>query len=173
MVTQFSHHRGVGTPRPPANRRPVMIRAASGFSQVLSLANRNDFEHAVGRHGAETGAKRFSCWEQLVLRSEATSQSSIRGDGAIQPLAVPRPVGVARRAVPDARGGAVAPTRPSLRSETWTAANGTFPGPAPKPVSNALKPRSTGPRIANERHIELSWPAMMQYDASVSVLVCC
>ena len=62
------------------------------------------------------------------------------GDGAIQSFDVPRPVGMARRAVPDARGGAAARTGPPLRSETWTASNGTSPGPAPKPVSNALKP---------------------------------
>lgn len=43
-----------------------MIRTASCFSQVLSLVNRNDFERAVGRHGAEAGAKGFSCWDQFV-----------------------------------------------------------------------------------------------------------
>jgi len=43
-----------------------MVTVASCFSQVLSLVNRNDFARAVREHGAEKGAKGFSCWDQFV-----------------------------------------------------------------------------------------------------------
>jgi hypothetical protein len=43
-----------------------MVTVASCFSQVLSLVNRNDFARAVKEHGAEKGAKGFSCWDQFV-----------------------------------------------------------------------------------------------------------
>ena len=43
-----------------------MVTVASCFSQVLSLVNRNDFALAVKEHGAEKGAKGFSCWDQFV-----------------------------------------------------------------------------------------------------------
>lgn len=43
-----------------------MVKVASCFSQVLSMVNRNLFERAVRRHGAERGAKGFSCWDQFV-----------------------------------------------------------------------------------------------------------
>jgi hypothetical protein len=43
-----------------------MVTVASCFSQALSLVNRNDFARAVREHGAEKGAKGFSCWDQFV-----------------------------------------------------------------------------------------------------------
>jgi len=43
-----------------------MVTVASCFSQALSLVNRNDFARAVKEHGAEKGAKGFSCWDQFV-----------------------------------------------------------------------------------------------------------
>lgn len=43
-----------------------MSKAASCFSQVLSLVDRYRFASAVQRHGAEKGMKGFSCWAQLV-----------------------------------------------------------------------------------------------------------
>ena len=43
-----------------------MVTVASCFSQVLSLVDRNDFARAVREHGAEKGAKGFSCWDQFV-----------------------------------------------------------------------------------------------------------
>lgn len=43
-----------------------MVAVASCFSQVLKLVDRNDFELAVAQHGAEKGAKGFSCWDQFV-----------------------------------------------------------------------------------------------------------
>jgi len=43
-----------------------MVKVASCFSQVLSLVERNDFERAVIRYGAEKGSKGFSCWDQFV-----------------------------------------------------------------------------------------------------------
>lgn len=43
-----------------------MIPVASCFSQLLSLVDRAAFARAVKRHGAERGAKGFSCWDQFV-----------------------------------------------------------------------------------------------------------
>ena len=43
-----------------------MIRSASMFSQVLRLIDREHFDRAVRRHGAEFGAKGFRCWDQFV-----------------------------------------------------------------------------------------------------------
>lgn len=43
-----------------------MVAVASCFSQALKLVDRNDFELAVFQHGAEKGAKGFSCWDQFV-----------------------------------------------------------------------------------------------------------
>ncbi len=43
-----------------------MIRAASLFSQLLSLFPRIEFQTAVRHHQAERGAKGFSCWSQFV-----------------------------------------------------------------------------------------------------------
>ena len=43
-----------------------MIAVGSCFSQLLSLIDRNTFARAVRQHGAERGAKGFSCWEQFV-----------------------------------------------------------------------------------------------------------
>jgi hypothetical protein len=43
-----------------------MVAVASCFSQVLSLVDRKDFAIAVRQHGAEKGAKGFSCWDQFV-----------------------------------------------------------------------------------------------------------
>jgi len=43
-----------------------MATTASCFAQVLSLVDRNDFERAVRRHGAERASKGFTCWEQFV-----------------------------------------------------------------------------------------------------------
>jgi IS4 transposase len=43
-----------------------MIPVASCFSQLLSLVDRATFARAVKRHGAERGAKGFSCWDQFV-----------------------------------------------------------------------------------------------------------
>jgi len=43
-----------------------MVKVASCFAQALSMVNRNLFERAVRRHGAERGAKGFSCWDQFV-----------------------------------------------------------------------------------------------------------
>lgn len=43
-----------------------MIAVMSCFSQLLSLIDRAAFARAVKQHGAERGAKGFSCWEQFV-----------------------------------------------------------------------------------------------------------
>lgn len=43
-----------------------MIAVGSCFSQMLSLIDRNAFARAVKQHGAERGAKGFSCWDQFV-----------------------------------------------------------------------------------------------------------
>lgn len=43
-----------------------MIAVASCFSQLLSLVDRSAFARAVKQHGAERGAKGFSCWDQFV-----------------------------------------------------------------------------------------------------------
>lgn len=43
-----------------------MIAVGSCFSQMLSLIDRSAFARAVKRHGAERGAKGFSCWDQFV-----------------------------------------------------------------------------------------------------------
>jgi hypothetical protein len=43
-----------------------MVAVASCFSQVLSLIDRHDFADAVKQHGAEKGAKGFTCWDQFV-----------------------------------------------------------------------------------------------------------
>jgi hypothetical protein len=43
-----------------------MVAVASCFSQALKLVDRTDFELAVVQHGAEKGAKGFSCWDQFV-----------------------------------------------------------------------------------------------------------
>jgi hypothetical protein len=43
-----------------------MVRQASLFSQLLKLVPRTEFERLVRRHGAEKGAKGFTCWNQFV-----------------------------------------------------------------------------------------------------------
>lgn len=43
-----------------------MIKAASCFSQVLSLVDRHSFARAVKPHQAEKASKGFSCWAQFV-----------------------------------------------------------------------------------------------------------
>lgn len=43
-----------------------MVRTASLFSQLLAQIPRIKFERLVKEHGAEYGAKGFSCWSQLV-----------------------------------------------------------------------------------------------------------
>lgn len=43
-----------------------MVRTASLFSQLLQEIPRIEFERLVKRHGAERGAKGYSCWNQLV-----------------------------------------------------------------------------------------------------------
>ena len=44
----------------------IMIKAASCFSQVISLIDRQRFAEAVFELEAEKSAKGFSCWDQLV-----------------------------------------------------------------------------------------------------------
>lgn len=43
-----------------------MVKVGSLFTQVLSLISRKQFDLAVRQHGAERGAKGFSCWSQFV-----------------------------------------------------------------------------------------------------------
>ena len=43
-----------------------MVRQASLFSQLLRQVPRSEFDHLVRRHGAEKGAKGFTCWTQFV-----------------------------------------------------------------------------------------------------------
>ena len=43
-----------------------MIGRSSLFAQVLGRISRRDFARAVRRHGAEKGAKGFTCWGQFV-----------------------------------------------------------------------------------------------------------
>ena len=43
-----------------------MVRQASLFSQLLQQVPRGDFDQLVRQHGAEKGAKGFTCWTQLV-----------------------------------------------------------------------------------------------------------
>lgn len=57
-----------------------MIGRRSPFAEVLGRICRWDFWLALRWHGVEKCAKGFSSCDQLVLRSEATSQSSILGD---------------------------------------------------------------------------------------------
>ena len=43
-----------------------MVRQASLFSQLLQQVPRGEFDQLVRQHGAEKGAKGFTCWTQLV-----------------------------------------------------------------------------------------------------------
>ena len=43
-----------------------MVRQASLFSQLLRQVPRDAFDQLVRKHGAENGAKGFTCWTQLV-----------------------------------------------------------------------------------------------------------
>ena len=43
-----------------------MVRQASLFSQLLRQVPRDAFDQLVRQHGAENGAKGFTCWTQLV-----------------------------------------------------------------------------------------------------------
>lgn len=43
-----------------------MVKNMSLLSQILRLFPRLEFQAIVGRHGAERGAKGFSCWDQFV-----------------------------------------------------------------------------------------------------------
>lgn len=43
-----------------------MVRTASLFSQLIREIPRIDFQRLVMRHGAERGAKGYTCWNQLV-----------------------------------------------------------------------------------------------------------
>ena len=43
-----------------------MVRHASLFSQLLQQVPRREFEQLARKHGAERGAKGFTCWTQFV-----------------------------------------------------------------------------------------------------------
>ena len=43
-----------------------MVARSSLFAQVVSRISRRAFDAAVREHGAEKGAKGFTCWEQFV-----------------------------------------------------------------------------------------------------------
>jgi len=43
-----------------------MVRSASLFSQLLRHFRRLEFASLVKKHGAERGAKGFTCWTQWV-----------------------------------------------------------------------------------------------------------
>ena len=43
-----------------------MVMSASLFSQLLKEFPRDEFEKLVQKHGAEKGAKGFTCWTQYV-----------------------------------------------------------------------------------------------------------
>jgi hypothetical protein len=43
-----------------------MVKTASLFSQLLSHFPRSEFDALAKKHGAERGAKGFTCWDQLV-----------------------------------------------------------------------------------------------------------
>jgi transposase len=43
-----------------------MVKNMSLLSQILGFFPRLEFQAVVGRHGAERGAKGFSCWDQFV-----------------------------------------------------------------------------------------------------------
>jgi len=57
-----------------------MIKAASCFSQVISLIDRQYFAQAVFELEAQKAAKGFTCWEQLVamLFCQLGSANSLR-----------------------------------------------------------------------------------------------
>ena len=57
-----------------------MIGRTSLFAQVLGQVSRRDFAAAVRRHGAEKGAKGFSCWDQFVamLYAQLAGAHSLR-----------------------------------------------------------------------------------------------
>ena len=57
-----------------------MIGRSSLFAQVLGRVSRRDFEAGVRRHGAEKGAKGFSCWDQFVamLYAQMAGANSLR-----------------------------------------------------------------------------------------------
>ena len=57
-----------------------MIGRSSLFAQVLGQISRRDFARAVRRHGAEKGAKGFSCWDQFVamLYAQLAGANSLR-----------------------------------------------------------------------------------------------
>jgi hypothetical protein len=57
-----------------------MIGRSSLFAQVLGQVSRRDFAAAVRRHGAEKGAKGFSCWDQFVamLYAQLAGAHSLR-----------------------------------------------------------------------------------------------
>jgi hypothetical protein len=44
----------------------MSLRNASLFSQLLNHFPRTEFQHLLRKHGAEKGAKGFTCWTQLV-----------------------------------------------------------------------------------------------------------
>ena len=44
----------------------VMVRQASLFNQLLQQVPRGEFDRLVRKHGAEKGAKGFTCWTQFV-----------------------------------------------------------------------------------------------------------
>lgn len=44
----------------------MSLRNASLFSQLLNHFPRTEFQHLLRKHGAEKGAKGFSCWTQFV-----------------------------------------------------------------------------------------------------------
>jgi hypothetical protein len=57
-----------------------MISRSSLFAQVVSRISRRQFDAAVREHGAEKGAKGFSCWDQFVamLYAQMAGAHSLR-----------------------------------------------------------------------------------------------
>jgi len=57
-----------------------MVRTASLFNQLLEQFPRNEFAALVKKHGAEYGAKGFTCWTQFVamLFSQVARADSLR-----------------------------------------------------------------------------------------------
>jgi hypothetical protein len=57
-----------------------MVGRSSLFAQVVSRISRRAFDAAVREHGAEKGAKGFTCWEQFVamLYAQMAGAHSLR-----------------------------------------------------------------------------------------------
>src|SRR5512145_114459 len=58
----------------------AMVPVASLFNQLLQHFPRNEFAALVRKHGAERGAKGFTCWTQLVamLFCQLSHSASLR-----------------------------------------------------------------------------------------------